>query len=52
MFSGGSKPHENTSNDSTETTYIQEMTIGEISESTVGVQGTKNTSIDGRNTNW
>ena len=36
-------------NDSTERKYIQEMTIGEMNTmfSTIGVQGTKNTSIDG-----
>ena len=50
MFSGGTIPQTGAvGNDSTERKYIQEMTIGELSTmlSTVGVQGTKNTSIDG-----
>ena len=50
MFSGGAIPQTGAvGNDSTERKYIQEMTIGELSTmlSTVGVQGTKNTSIDG-----
>ena len=50
MFSGGSIPQTGAvGNDSTERKYIQEMTIGEMSTmlSTMGVQGTKNTSIDG-----
>jgi hypothetical protein len=50
MFSGGLIPQTGAvGNDSTERKYIQEMTIGELSTmlSTVGVQGTKNTSIDG-----
>jgi len=50
MFSGGSNPQTGAvGNDSTETTYIQEMTIGEMSEMfrTHGIQGTKNTSLDG-----
>jgi len=50
MFSGGSIPQTGAvGNDSTERKYIQEMTIGEMSTmlSKVGVQGTKNTSIDG-----
>ena len=50
MFSGGAIPQTGAvGNDSTERKYIQEMTIGEMSTmlSTIGVQGTKNTSIDG-----
>ena len=50
MFSGGLIPQTGAvGNDSTERKYIQQMTIGELSTmlSTVGVQGTKNTSIDG-----
>jgi len=50
MFSGGSIPQTGAvGNDSTERKYIQEMTIGEMSTmfTTIGVQGTKNTSIDG-----
>jgi len=50
MFSGGAIPQTGSvGNDSTERKYIQEMTIGEMSTmlSTMGVQGTKNTSIDG-----
>ena len=50
MFSGGAIPQTGAvGNDSTERKYIQEMTIGEMSTmfTTIGVQGTKNTSIDG-----
>ena len=50
MFSGGAIPQTGAvGNDSTERKYIQEMTIGEMNTmfSTMGVQGTKNTSIDG-----
>jgi hypothetical protein len=50
MFSGGTIPQTGAvGNDSTERKYIQEMTIGEMNTmfSTMGVQGTKNTSIDG-----
>ena len=50
MFSGGAIPQTGAvGNDSTERKYIQEMTIGEMNTmfSAMGVQGTKNTSIDG-----
>jgi len=50
MFSGGAIPQTGAvGNDSTERKYIQEITIGEFNTmfSTIGVQGTKNTSIDG-----
>jgi hypothetical protein len=50
MFSGGSNPQTGAiGGDSTEATYIQEMTIGEMSEMfrTHAIQGTKNTSLDG-----
>ena len=50
MFSGGAIPQTGAvGNDSTERKYIQEFTIGEMNTmfSTMGVQGTKNTSIDG-----
>ena len=50
MFSAGAIPQTGAvGNDSTERKYIQEMTIGEMNTmfSTMGVQGTKNTSIDG-----
>ena len=50
MFSGGAIPQTGAvGNDSTERKYIQEMTIGEMSTmfTTIGIQGTKNTSLDG-----
>ena len=50
MFGGGLIPQTGAvGNDSTERKYIQEFTIGEMNTmfSTMGVQGTKNTSIDG-----
>ena len=50
MFGGGLIPQTGAVGaDSTERKYIQQMTIGEFNTmfSTIGVQGTKNTSIDG-----
>ena len=50
MFSGGAIAQTGAvGNDSTERKYIQEMTIGEMNTlfSTMGIQGTKNTSLDG-----
>ena len=50
MFSVGAIPQKGAVwNDYTERKYIQEFTIGEMNTmfSTMGVQGTKNTSIDG-----
>ena len=50
MFSGGGIPQTGAVGaDSTERKYIQGMTIGQMSTmlSTIGVQGTKNTSLDG-----
>ena len=50
MFGGGAIPQTGAVGaDSTERKYIQQMTIGEFNTmfSTIGVQGTKNTSIDG-----
>ena len=50
MFSGGAIPQTGAvGNDSTERKYIQQITIGQFNTmfSTIGVQGTKNTSVDG-----